>query len=82
MSGIGRPAEEASRILPRATADNAMSSTISTPAVVGTAIASGLLPTIRSAPPGAGISGVVFDIAIPMQPAWPACMAQRLAAPK
>ena len=38
---------------------------------VGSAIASGLLPTSASAPPGAGISGRVFDMTMPTQP-WSA----------
>ena len=33
----------------------------------GTAIAIGLLPTTRSAPPGAGIRGRVLHMAMPMQ---------------
>ncbi len=46
------------------------------------AIASGLLPTTRSAPPGAGINGRVLHIAMPMHPACAACCAYRPAAPK
>ena len=53
----------------------AMSSTIGTAPATGSAIAIGLLPTTRSAPPGAGMSGRVLHMAMPMQPACAACCA-------
>ena len=48
----------------------------------GKAIAIGLLPVIASAPPGAGISGRVFDITIPTQPCSAISRAYRPAVPK
>jgi hypothetical protein len=53
----------------------AMSSTSGTAPSTGTAMASGLLPTTRSAPPGAGISGRVLHIATPMQSFLASCSA-------
>ena len=48
----------------------AMSSPIGIAPSAGTATAIGLLPTTRSAPPGAGISGRVLHMTMPMQSAW------------
>ena len=75
VGGIASLAFSAMRILPIAASLVAMSSTIGMSPAVGTAIAIGLLPTTRSAPPGAGISGRVLHIAMPMQSASAACRA-------
>ena len=53
----------------------AMSSTSGASPAVGIAIAIGLFPTTRSAPPGAGMSGRVLHIAIPAHPAEAIAMA-------
>ena len=61
------PAAAASLILPMAVALIAMSTSTGNSPALGSAIAIGLLPVIASAPPGAGISGRVFDITMPTQ---------------
>ena len=75
-ASIGRPALGnrlpcacAKRILPIAVALIAMSTTSGSPLADGKAIAIGLLPTTRSAPPGAGISGRVLEKAKPIMAA-------------
>ena len=67
FAGMAWPAFSASRILPMAASLVAISSTSGIGPSLGIAIASGLLPTTRSAPPGAGISGRVLHMAMPMQ---------------
>src|SRR5580698_7492517 len=70
-AGMDLPAAAARRILPIAVALRAMSTLTGCTPLLGTATAIGLLPVIASAPPGAGNSGLVFDITIPTQP-WSA----------
>ncbi len=75
FDGIVLPAFSAMRILPMAASLVAMSSTIGVFPEVGMAMASGLLPTTRSAPPGAGINGRVLHMARPTQFSSAACRA-------
>jgi len=82
VEGMDSLAFSAMRILPMAASLVAMSRTRGIFPAVGNAIAIGLLPTTRSAPPGAGISGRVLHIAMPMQPASAACRAKFPAVPK
>jgi hypothetical protein len=82
VPGIASPAFSAIRILPIAASLVAMSSTIGAGPSDGTAIAIGLFPTTRSAPPGAGISGRVLHITMPIQSSAAAFSAKRRAVPK
>ncbi len=65
-----------------AVALNAMSASTGNAPAEGSATAMGLLPTKASAPPGAGISGRVLHMTMPIQSAAAACSAKRRAVPK
>ncbi len=66
--GMLSPEAAARRILPMAAWLVAMSKLRGLPEAVGSAMATGLLPTRRSAPPGAGISGRVLLMTTPTLP--------------
>ena len=68
VAGMSRPDAAAKRILPIAASDIAMSRITGAASRCGMAIASGLLPTTRVAPPGAGMSGLVLHAATPTRP--------------
>ncbi len=65
---MGWPAWRATRIFAIPPSLVAMSNTTGGCAFAGMAMASGLVPTSGSAPPGAGMTAREFDMAMPMQP--------------
>jgi len=80
--GMGCPAAAARRIFPMAVALSAMSASTGNSPVEGSATAMGLLPTMASAPPGAGINGRVLDSTMPTQLCSAIMRAKRPAVPK